>query len=560
MKKTNSSIGQAKTVLVFNDGNKKKAVISTVVVRVLDGKDEPRVKFSGPVSFSANTKKHLTDTVVPIAEMVLGYVGIAGKGYEITVANIGAASIFEVGIKISGYSLDMPVFLAILSARLQIPLSDDAVFTGHIGSTGGDIKMVSAIPAKVDAIMGVDFINTLFCPSPHHDQSLTSLTPDKKSRITGALSKAKGKVQVHEVIDISELVEKAFSKEDVVISSLKQGFYQRSVPELQKGSISSKAANFFIKNNDNRFWQTLERSLFQNKSKLVKNFLLTFANFHIERKIYPKKFGSKLLHLIISLPPETRRRNLLYPLIPISTCVQLCQQAKKKDNDDVLDLFKAISGNFLTNPQKNLFQQKIDHSKTDNPIYATISDILSEISQDALIVSVGGKIDGARSTYSISSTVIDSYEHFLEVIRSFYLHILRHTNEVSLSYELDSIGAESIALVERAFSKQGGFKAALAEAKHGHNGGLRRVLDSMTDHYKQEQMEKHVQQVLKSALDPLDWDGKVDLMKELMHRLKPHLPQEILLQPVSRYADQWETISHVYVKSIDQMTALFRLF
>jgi predicted ATP-dependent protease len=38
------------------------------------------------------------------------------------------------GVQVSGFSADVPMFLAMLSARLQMPVRQDVVSTGHIAS------------------------------------------------------------------------------------------------------------------------------------------------------------------------------------------------------------------------------------------------------------------------------------------------------------------------------------------------------------------------------------------------------------------------------------------
>jgi hypothetical protein len=117
-----------------------------------------------------------------------------------------------------------------------------------------------------------------------------------------------------------------------------------------------------------------------------------------------------------------------------------------------------------------------------------------------------------------------------------------------------------LALLERSFSSKGGFQAALVEAKLANNGGLRFVLDMMTEQFKRELQGKHVDHVLKSALDPLCWKGKVSFIQALINRLKFHLPKEITSQPAERYAGHYEGIVEAYVQSMDQLKSIIRSY
>jgi len=90
------------------------------------------------------------------------------------------------------------------------------------------------------------------------------------------------------------------------------------------------------------------------------------------------------------------------------------------------------------------------------------------------------------------------------------------------------------------------------------SGGLRFILDKMTEQFKIEQQEKHVNHVLKSVMNPLDWENKVSLMETLLKLLQCHFPSDIVSQPPDRFAGQYEGIVKAYVRSVDQMKSLFR--
>ena len=111
--------------------------------------------------------------------------------------------------------------------------------------------------------------------------------------------------------------------------------------------------------------------------------------------------------------------------------------------------------------------------------------------------------------------VVASHEDFNEIIASFYLHLLRHTRSIVDPVDMAAVGAEGLALLERAFANNGGFQGALAEARYATNGGVRFILDSLTQKFIHEQQEKYIGHVLKAAMDPLDWDSKVKLMESL---------------------------------------------
>jgi hypothetical protein len=160
----------------------------------------------------------------------------------------------------------------------------------------------------------------------------------------------------------------------------------------------------------------------------------------------------------------------------------------------------------------------------------------------------------------MGSVVVDSPDEFNEIIASFYLHLLRHTRRVFEPADLRAAGSEGFKLLENAFSKNGGYKGALAEARNATNGGLRFVLDMMTEQLKRKQQEDYIRFVLKTEIDALPWESKVVLVEALLDRIKEHLPPEIRVQPPECFAEFFDVIVKAYVSSMEQVRSLFRSF
>jgi hypothetical protein len=239
-------------------------------------------------------------------------------------------------------------------------------------------------------------------------------------------------------------------------------------------------------------------------------------------------------------------------------CIQLSQLARESDHEDVPLLFRASfgektwllpKGGNRTGPSE---AADVDHDK------GTLQSILCEISAEALTNIIGLPIDSARAAYIMGSVTVSSHEEFTDTITSFYLHLIRHVRRLSGPVDLIAAAGEAFELLERTFSKKGGFKAALAEASNGISGGLRLILDMMTEQFKREEQEKHINRVLKTVLDPLAWERKIDLMRALMKRLEPLLDPEIISQPPERFAEHYEDLIRAYLQSMDRVKSLFR--
>ncbi len=143
--------GRAKAALVFGKGQSAVSVITTVMAQALEKKTGERLCFSGPVSLNEKTLGHVRSVILPLADRLVAYLDLPRSNYEISIANISAASLYDKGVALSGYSADLPIFLAIISAALGIPVETNVVSTGHIASLDGDIRMVKELPAKISA-------------------------------------------------------------------------------------------------------------------------------------------------------------------------------------------------------------------------------------------------------------------------------------------------------------------------------------------------------------------------------------------------------------------------
>jgi len=546
-------------VFIFGKGDNSIAVVSTVIAQQCPNNSHEQLRFKGPAIFDNQIKKHIVETILSSINGIFKALGFSEKCFELSIVNLGAASLKDIGLSISGFSADVPIALAFLSAGLQILVPNDFVSTGHIASPDGDIRMVKGIPNKLAAAVKIDTIGTFLHPDITQDNSLGSLTPVEKQRISDALTVAKWDIKTVGVRDIADLMYAVFSDEQVVLSSLRNGFYKVAVQSSLDTPIV-RGARFFGEENEQRFWRVLENHMLAAQNENVKELLFTFTSYHIHRKTYPKELGVKLFKLVQSMPPETIRLKFDFPLLAMSECIRVSQFAHESDHEDVTFLFIASCGEKIwPSAQKSgwdLSGKNLTEHQGDNKLQT----ILSEIDSDNLVKLIGLPIDSARASYFMDSVVVKSSDEFNHATTSFYTHLLRHTRMVLSSVNLTVAGAEAFALLERAFSQKGGFSAAMEEAKNGTNGGLRHVFDSMTEQFKREEQEKHINGVLKSVMDPLDWESKVNLIKDILKRLESHLPAEIVSQPPERFATHYEIIVRAYVYSMDKVKSLFRSF
>jgi hypothetical protein len=398
---------------------------------------------------------------------------------------------------------------------------------------------------------------TFIYPDIDQDDSLDSLSPQQKSRIGGALAKAKSDLQVVGVQNVKDLLAGAFSDKQIVKAGLRHNFYNSFANLPQPNTSLESAIKYLTDNNEKRFWAALELDLFSGKGDSATQLLELFAQHYISRELYPKYFGSKLLRQVRCIPPFILRRKIKFPLLSMPRCIQVSQFAEETDHEDVNLLFLASSR------QAILYSDKDDtgkqSKKAPEDIEETLQSILTEINQEAILRHVSRPIDTARATFSPGMATTNSVDEFNEIVTSFYIHLQRHTYRIVEPVDLNSSSTEASEILENAFSQKGGWDAALTEAETGVNGGIRFVLDVVTEHFKHIQKEKYLNQALKTALRPLDWEEQVSLTQAILKRMEHNLPQQVVLQP-EKYAKELKDILKTYVQSQDKLKSMLRSY
>jgi hypothetical protein len=550
-------IGRTKAALVFGEGAQAQCVLTTVVARALGGTRSGGLHISGPVTFDAHLAWHIREVILPLAASVAESLGLPKRGLDLSVVNLGAASALDLPAHIHGFSADVPLFLALLSARLGLPVPPEVVSTGHIASAGGDISAVRNLPAKLLAATNDKSIRCFIGPAVEEDLSLRDLCPQEAADAQGAVANARRKLKVVTVRDVGELVSSVFPDEIVILAALKGGFFwPPSAPGPSPGPVE-KVVQFLCEGNERRFWRVLERYLLAGESVPATELLSAYAQAHIHRQRYPAGFGRDLAQLLRSLPPATRRLKIRFPLLETAIGIQLGQFAAKDDADDVPLLLDATAGRIGSEPAACAgARHPVGERAGSEEGQATLDTLLSELDSASLARTIGLPIDTARATYVLDRATVASHEEFLDTVSAFYLHVCRYVNGGPVPPEV--VKDEALALLQAAFADRGGVEAALAEARTPVHGGMRYILDALADRLKLERQIKHVNRVFKEALDPLDSEARIGLMAAFLKRVGPSLPPEMATMPPERLAKQYEAIVRTYVASLDKVKELVR--
>lgn len=550
-------IGRCKTVLVFGDGETARAVLSAVIVRAKAVRRRAAPTFVGVVRWETAVCDHVRDVLIPVADGIADTLKVPKVQYEIGVANIGVASAMDVGITIAGFSADVPIVLAMLSSRLGMPLPETMVSTGHVASLDGDIRFVRHVRAKLSAAINDPSIQMFVYPSIRGDVSVEGMMPREFEATESAVREAADRIRMVPVASVDELVVRVFAEPALVMGSLRGGYFRRRLGVVRAAGSVGKTVDYLNADADARFLRVLGHNLLGRDTAAARELLDAWSGCFLRRKAYPSGMGLELHRLFVSLPPPARSSAGGARLLPVPACIALSRFARESDHADVEYLYR-VAGDARVWGVTPAPRASPAGGDTAGCVLAIVNSVLIDISQDHVALHVGLPIDTARACFVLDSILVENHGEFMDTLVAFYAHVLRHTQRIEGDMATEGLGPETLALLERTFGGDGGQASALAEAKVGSRGGLRFVLDAVTEQLKREQGEKYVAHVVRQAVDPLNWETKVAFMGELLRRLAPVLPPDIAVTTPERYANKLDLIVRAYVSSMDRFTAVLK--
>ena len=536
----------------YAEGDSQKAVISAIMARGEEQQaEDKRLRFCGTVKFSGSIRKRIKDTILPIIDRIVDTLDLDGKNFEISAVNLGAASALDVGVTVTGLSADVPIFIAMLSEALQISVSNNFVTTGHIASVEGDISTVKGIPAKVEAAKNDGTIKHFIYGDLENDESLKVLSPNERNRSIDAIMAARDSLHTRAVNGIGQLIRLVFTEENIVMASLREGFFCLSMILDQFNNPVQDVVSFLTENNQKRFWDILDYHFLSGHCEKGRELLRSFAQFYIRRKKYPKGFGARLFQLIRSVPPALRKLKIAFPILDQGLFNDLITFAGNDDNDDIPLLLDAARGRNIANSNPINIQPEIKVSDSESMVFDTI---VSMINEQALAEKFG-IIDSTRACFVLEQPKFETFQEFIDVLETYIIHLQRY---IGSSFEIPNTDAprnKAVELLKNTFNNKGGDKAAFVQARNGTQGGIRFILDMITEQCKAEKQDAYIDRVLKDAIPDMTLDERVKCIQAIMKKIGPFLPEEIRNQPMKRFArndDTLRTIILMYVKCRDK--------
>ncbi len=541
-------IGRAKVVLVSPEG---PAVITSILASELEFDKTERLKFSGVVPFDEELQTHIRDTILPQVDSISMSLNILPSSFELSISNLGALSSSDSKYSLSGYSADIPIFLSLLSSVLKTPINQNIVYTGHQASKSGDISQVSHLIEKVEAALKDKSINTFLYPDLESESSMSILKPKEFEKIRSYFRGLRGRINLVAVNNLFDVIENSLSEEAIVSSSLVRNYFSKLVkPEATDFNI----ADYLLNNNERRFWDSLEKNMFQKKFNKSKTLIDKYLHYFISVKQYPIQFGSKLYGLILSLPLTSIKDSGFYPIVGKDDYIKLIQASKESDYDDIAILHELTFNKGIIKRTRNNLHEDDSGNKIQSEI---VYYLLERLNPHYINDNVLAIFDEARSRYIYDKNKANSYEDLIESISRFYQHILRYNNSEVVKISTEKLQIAALDIFKKTYKNEDKYEQAVYCGINEYEGGLRKIFDDMTQYLKYTEKEKYVNSTINELINPLDFEMKKSIIEEILKREseKLSIPNEDLIP--AKYVNNYVEIIKRYANANNKLQQIF---
>ena len=168
--------------------------------------------------------------------------------------------------------------------------------------------------------------------------------------------------------------------------------------------------------------------------------------------------------------------------------------------------------------------------------------------------------DRARERYVVDKDTVSSFDEFKDEITKFYRHQIAETlAKIDDAEYVDIMEGQALDIVANAFPSQTGtFAEAYKIASSGIRGGLRTVIDAIYEALKNDMETRYVEHVLRTYVDPLDWDERTQLMEDYVREFGDYLPPGEKMESSTLMATNYEEILRLHAKVLDSMRGHIR--
>ena len=181
-----------------------------------------------------------------------------------------------------------------------------------------------------------------------------------------------------------------------------------------------------------------------------------------------------------------------------------------------------------------------------------LMEILNLLDEQTIARRVSLSHEFARERYQLRRFMVENFREFQREITDYTkYHFAATTAPVEMPDEL-AFGM-AWQMVDRSYGSQGGIETAYRNAKTGTRGGLSGVLTAIANALREEREEAYVNYILRTRVDPLDFDQVVDLMSQYLARFGRYIPAGTTVRAPAELAANWPELIKLHSRVVSSI-------
>ena len=190
---------------------------------------------------------------------------------------------------------------------------------------------------------------------------------------------------------------------------------------------------------------------------------------------------------------------------------------------------------------------------------AHVGTILSALDERTIAQEVAIPHDEARMRYPLQSNTVRDFDEFTDLIGDYYnYHFTKCVSGGGLLSKAEASGRAKEILENECRRRGGNITTAFNDAHEGTNGGMRAILDLLSERLKAESVQRYVRDVFDREVAPNSWEDKVEIIRQFISQCGMQLSSSVRSDQPERYAHDFEALIRSYVQALQQTSAMFR--
>jgi len=183
-----------------------------------------------------------------------------------------------------------------------------------------------------------------------------------------------------------------------------------------------------------------------------------------------------------------------------------------------------------------------------------LDKIVGDLDPDKINEKVELSHRKARNKYALKDVQAKDYNSFMKEVTTYLKHHNKEVLKADLPDHIASGRAKQI--LDAIYKKEGGMVGAFKDAK---KGNMARVLDNLAGALENEERSHYVQHVM-NQIDPQDFDGHVELVKQYVGKYGQFLPKDMKKKSNEQLAHEYESLIDHHINVVDQAKSTLKKY